>query len=150
MKYALLLHLLGTIVWIGGMFFAYMVLRPAASLLEPPQRLELWREALRRFFVWVWLAVLVIFASGVYMSSIAYGMRAPPGYVLAMTGIAAVMVAIYCYIFFVGFRRLDSAVNARHWKDAAGALGRIRELVATNLVLGLLAVTVAVIGGLLG
>ena len=43
MGVALLLHLLGVVVWVGGMFFAYMALRPVgAAMLEPPQRLSLW------------------------------------------------------------------------------------------------------------
>ena len=39
----LFLHLAGVIVWVGGMFFAYFCLRPAAvRVLQPPQRLPLW------------------------------------------------------------------------------------------------------------
>ena len=44
-------HLLATIVWIGGMFFMLHCLRPAASLLEPPLRLRLLHATMRRFFV---------------------------------------------------------------------------------------------------
>ena len=33
---AVSLHILAAIVWIGGMFFAVLVLRPAAGPLEPP------------------------------------------------------------------------------------------------------------------
>ena len=45
------LHLLGVVVWVGGMFFAHMALRPAATeLLEPPQRLPLLQATLMRFF----------------------------------------------------------------------------------------------------
>ena len=40
---ALTLHILGAVVWVGGMFAAYVCLRPAAGALEPPQRLKLWR-----------------------------------------------------------------------------------------------------------
>jgi len=37
------LHVLAAVVWVGGMFFAWMVLRPAAvSALQPPERLMLW------------------------------------------------------------------------------------------------------------
>ena len=37
MAIAIPLHLLAAVIWVGGMFFAYMALRPvAASLLEPP------------------------------------------------------------------------------------------------------------------
>ena len=35
---ALTLHLLSAVVWVGGMFAAYLCLRPAAGPLEPPQR----------------------------------------------------------------------------------------------------------------
>ena len=40
---ALALHMLGAVVWVGGMFAAYLCLRPAAGSLEAPQRLRLWR-----------------------------------------------------------------------------------------------------------
>jgi putative copper export protein len=39
MTVGLVLHILGAIVWVGGMFFAYMVLRPAAGEMEGPTRL---------------------------------------------------------------------------------------------------------------
>ena len=43
MTIALFLHLLSDVIWIGGMFLAYVAVRPAAlEVLEPPQRLRLW------------------------------------------------------------------------------------------------------------
>jgi len=43
MAYAVTLHILGAVIWVGGMFFAYMALRPAiVETLEPPFRLKLW------------------------------------------------------------------------------------------------------------
>lgn len=150
MRVALLVHLLGSIVWIGGMFFAYVALRPAAArLLEPPQRLMLWSETLARFFLWVWIAIVAIHGSGFHMLGTAYGMRAAPLYVLAMFGIAAVMTAIFAYIYFVPYKALVVGVGNGQWKQAGVAMNRIRVLVATNLTLGLLTVAVAVIGGLL-
>ena len=42
MKWLLMAHILGVTVWVGGMFFAYMALRPASvELLETPERLIL-------------------------------------------------------------------------------------------------------------
>ena len=68
MKIALLFHVLEIVVWVGGMFFAYLALRPAAALLlEPPQRLALWQDTLRRFFNWVWLAIAFVLGSGLWM-----------------------------------------------------------------------------------
>ena len=58
MAYAKLLHLLSVLIWVGGMFFAYMILRPAAvEVLEPPPRLRLWANVFGRFFPWVWASV---------------------------------------------------------------------------------------------
>ncbi|PIU17095.1 MAG: hypothetical protein COT19_02630, partial [Gallionellales bacterium CG08_land_8_20_14_0_20_59_87] len=54
MIYFKLIHLLAVLVWVGGMFLAYVVLRPAAvEVLQPPQRLQLWDSVFRRFFNWV-------------------------------------------------------------------------------------------------
>ena len=62
------LHLLGVIVWVGGMFFAHMALRPVATeQLEPPQRLPFLYAVLTRFFRWVWLAVLTILITGYWI-----------------------------------------------------------------------------------
>lgn len=150
MRIALLIHLLGTIVWIGGMFFAYVALRPAAAkILEPPHRLPLWQDTLRRFFAWVWVAIVALHVSGVHMLASAYGVRAAPLYVVVMFGIATVMTLLFGYLFFVPFKALTQNVGSSHWKAAAAALTTIRRLVATNLALGLLTVAVAVIGGLL-
>lgn len=151
MKIPLLLHLLGATVWIGGMFFAYMALRPAAArLLQPPQRLPLWRETLGRFFTWVWISIVVLYGSGVHMLAAAYGVRAAPTYVLGMAAVATVMTAIFAYVYFKPYRELARHVEAQDWPAGGAALNRIRQLVATNLVLGLLTIAIAVAGGVLG
>ena len=151
MRFALLFHLLAAVVWIGGMFFAYLALRPAAArVLQPPQRLALWRETLARFFIWVWVSIAVLYLTGVHMLAAAYGMRAAPGYVLAMSAIATVMTVIFAYVYFAPFRVLRREVEAQNWPAAGSALNRIRQLVAANLVLGLITVAVAALGGLLG
>ncbi|MGN5479437.1 hypothetical protein ACTMU2_28655 [Cupriavidus basilensis] len=51
----LFLHVTAAVVWVGGMFFAYLCLRPVAGqVLDPPSRLQLWRGVFDRFFRWVW------------------------------------------------------------------------------------------------
>ena len=48
----LALHLLGAVLWVGGMGFALLVLRPAAhEVLQAPERLALAQAAFRRFFL---------------------------------------------------------------------------------------------------
>ena len=150
MKIAVFFHVLGVVVWVGGMFFAYMALRPAAAqLLEPPQRLALWQETLRRFFNWVWLAVALVLASGLWMLLRMGGFAGAPAYVYIMLLLGLVMIAIFAHVFFAPFKRLTANVAAKDWKAAGAALNEIRKRVALNLALGLLTITVATAGATL-
>src|SRR5262249_29497416 len=47
---AFALHILGAVVWVGGMFAIYVCLRPALVTHEPPQRLRLMRATFQKFF----------------------------------------------------------------------------------------------------
>ncbi len=142
-----LIHLLAVIVWVGGMFFAYVVLRPAAvDVLQPPERLRLWDNVFRRFFVWVWSAVGVILATGLYMIYQYGGMAHAPHFVHVMLLLGLVMTGIYVYVFFACYVPLSLHVAKERWKEAGEMLGRIRKLVGLNLALGLLTVSVAAIG----
>jgi uncharacterized membrane protein len=147
--YTLLLfaHLVAVIVWVGGMFLMHFAVRPAAvEVLQPPQRLPLLAGVLRRFFVWVALAVVVVLASGFSMISIAGGMANAHPSVHWMSTLGLVMAAIFVVIVALPFRRLQSAVSAGEWPDAGAQLLRIRWLVAINLILGLVTTAVATVG----
>src|ERR1700732_2849221 len=61
---ALMLHALSAVVWVGGMFFAHQVLRPAAASLEPGPRLTLWALVLGRFFACVFAAIIHLLVTG--------------------------------------------------------------------------------------
>jgi uncharacterized membrane protein len=134
-----LLHLLATVVWVGGMFFAHQCLRPAAvATLEPPQRLALWRGVFGRFFPWVWGAVILLIVTGmVLLHDWGGGVTHVPMHVHVMAGIGYVMAAIFAYIYFVPYAVMKRAVVAGDWTGAGAALNRIRVLVGTNLSLGL-------------
>ena len=62
-----LVHVLSIIVWVGGMVFAHFFLRPAAQSLEPPQRVRLMHDVLKRFFAAVTAAVVLVLGSGLWM-----------------------------------------------------------------------------------
>ena len=141
---ALFLHVVSDVIWIGGMFLAYMAVRPSAvEVLEPPQRLKLWTGIFSRFFPWVWAAVVLILATGFVMIG---EMRAVPGYVIVMTVIGVAMSAIFMHIVFAPFARLKRAVDAEDWKAGGAALNQIRVLVGINLTLGLVNIAVAMLG----
>lgn len=146
MAIAILLHLFGAFVWVGGMFFAYTSLRPvAADLLPPPQRLPLWSGVFKRFFHWVWIAVFFILSSGLYMIMQLGGFGMLPLSIHAMFGTGIVMMLVFFYIYFSLFARLKRAVSSENWKEGGEALGAIRKLIAFNLSLGLLEIVFATI-----
>lgn len=152
MKFAILLHILGIVVWVGGMFFAYMALRPAAAqLLDPPQRLTLWAGTFGRFFPWVWASVLLILGSGLDLIFTKFGgFATTPVFVHSMFGIGLLMMLIFAHVFFAPYGRLKRFVAAQEWKAAGAALAQIRVLIGINLSLGLINIVVAVIGERLG
>ncbi len=136
---AFALHLLSAIVWIGGMFFAYMALRPAAvATLEPPQRLRLWARTLAGFFPWVFVAIILLLSSGLWMLSSQQLVLS--AYLHTMIGLGVVMMLIFGHVYFAAFRRLRQAVAIENWEDAAAGLAQIRRLVAVNLSIGILLV----------
>ena len=139
------LHVLAVVVWVGGMFFAYMCLRPiAASQLEPPVRLQLWVGVFGKFFPFVWLAVILLPLTGYMMiSSLFNGMGNAPLYVHLMNGIGSLMIFIYLHVFFAPYQRLKRAVAAQDWPAGGKALAQIRMLVGINTSLGLLTVLIA-------
>ena len=148
------LHLIGVVVWVGGMFFMLMCLRPAAAeVLEPAPRVRLLHAALRRFFAWVSLAALVVLASGATLIALAWRDRAGAGLPFnmpldwyAMVAIFLVMLAVFAHVRLVLFRRVAQAVAAQAWPSGAKALGAIRWEVALNLVLGLFVIVMVRLG----
>ena len=142
-----LIHLLAALIWVGGMFFAYVALRPAAvEVLEPPQRLSLWDAVLRRFFSWVWGAVSILMVSGLYMIYLYGGLAHVARHIHIMLFIGLTMMVIYGYVYFACYVPFSLHVAKQRWKEAGEILAKIRRLIAVNLSLGLLTVCVAVIG----
>lgn len=151
MTFFKLFHLLGVLIWVGGMFFAYVVLRPAAvDILQPPERLRLWDNVFRRFFGVVWGAVGVILGSGLYMIYQYGGMAHVPHHVHIMLLLGLVMVGVYVYVFFACYVPFNMHVAKERWKEAGEILGKIRKLVGLNLTLGLITISVATIGATWG
>jgi uncharacterized membrane protein len=141
----LALHILGAVVWVGGMFAAYMCLRPAAGALEAPHRLALWRRFFQKFFPWVWASVVLLLATGYSMMVTSFGgFAGAPLYVNLMQTLGLIMVALYAWLFhgpWLSFRR---AVDAQEWPVAGAQLARIRQIIMANLPIGLI---VVIIGG---
>jgi uncharacterized membrane protein len=141
------LHVLAVAVWVGGMFFAYVVLRPSAGPLASEARLQLWHRVFRRFFPWVWASIVVLLASGYGMMVLYFGSFAGASlYIQLMQGIGIVMMLLFLDLYFRPWRRFGAAVEGAHFPEAAKRLAQIRRIVGINLVLGLLTIVVGASG----
>lgn len=144
---AISLHGVSATVWIGGMFFAYVVLRPSIMLLEPHRRLPVWSGVFKRFFPWVWVSVLVLPITGYWLIFNAFGgFATSPVYVHIMHALGLLMIGLFIYLYYVPYPAFKAAVTREDWAAAGAALNRVRHVVLVNLVFGLI-LLVAVYAG---
>lgn len=115
--------------------------------LEPPQRLQLWADVFRRFFLWVWIAVIALPLTGYIQIIGVYGGFENVGlYMHIMHGMGWVMICLFVLLYFYPYRLFKRAVANQVWEVAAKNLNTIRQIVAVNLILGLIVIIVAVAG----
>lgn len=142
----LCLHLLAATLWIGGMAVMHFAVRPAAvQTLEPPLRLPFMAAALGRFFAAVSIAIVVLLGSGLLLLWLRGGFATAHWSVHAMFALGLLMIAVYGHIHFVAYPRLQQAVSARSWPQAAAQLNAIRVRVAFNLFVGTLVFVLAMV-----
>jgi len=142
------LHALSAVIWVGGMFFAYQILRPvAAAQLEPPLRLRLWAGVFSRFFPWVWLIVIVLPVSGyLIVFGLLGGLDNLSIHIQLMQALGWLMILLYLHLYFAPYPRLKEAIVTENWSEAAKQLARIRRIIGINLGLGVIVVATATAG----
>lgn len=145
------LHVLFAILWVGGMFFALIVLRPAAGEMEPSVRLPLWGRVFQRFFSWVWVAVVLMPVTGYWMIYQGWGgFATSPIYLHWMHGIGWLMILIFLHLWFAPYRRFKAALAAGDLPTAGRQINQIRWIVTGNLLLGLINAALGASGRYLG
>ena len=141
------LHILAAVIWVGGMFFAHVALRPSIGSLEPPSRLALMNAVLGRFFTWVWAAIIILPVSGYIQVFVSDGdLSAAAAHVHVMQAIGWVMIVLFFGLYAIPYQRFQAAVAAEDWPVAAEHLAPIRRIVGINLLLGLVTVVVGSTG----
>jgi uncharacterized membrane protein len=139
--WVLALHVLCAVIWVGGMFFAYVVLRPSLSVLEPIQRIALHTQVFRRFFLVVWHVMPLILITGFAVLFGFYGGMASVGWnVHLMLLLGLIMSAVFLLIVFGPYARFRRTTDRA---TAAASIDRIRQLIGINLVIGIVTVVVA-------
>ena len=134
------LHLLCAVVWVGGMFFAYVILRPSMAAIEAPQRMLLHTRVFKKFFLVIWYAMPVIIISGFAMLGLHWDMATVPWQINAMMGLGLLMAAVFLVIFFGPYRQFRRTTDRNRM---ASSLDNIRKLIGVNLILGLISVIAA-------
>ncbi len=137
------LHLLCAVLWVGGLFFAYVVLRPSLAAIEAPQRMLLQTRVHRRFFLVIWHAMPLILITGFAMLWLLGGMANVAWPIHAMLALGLVMAAVFLAIIFGPYRKFRRTTDRTRM---ASSMNTMRNLIGVNLVLGLITV---ILGGLL-
>ena len=141
--WVLAVHVLCAVIWVGGMFFAYVVLRPSLSVLEPIQRIALHTQVFRRFFLIVWHVMPLILISGFAVLFLFYGGMAGVGWnVNVMMLLGLIMSAVFVLIVFGPYARFRRTTDRA---TAVACIDRIRKLIGVNLVLGIVTIVVALL-----
>lgn len=142
------LHGIAATAWIGGIFFAFMALRPAANkTLEPKERLQLWQSAFSHFFPWVWLFIFVLLITGyldLYLRFGGFTNKAAYLAIMHITGL--IMIAFFVYLYFVLYRNLSKAILSDNLSAAANSMSKMRPVMAINLSLGLFITFIGITG----
>jgi uncharacterized membrane protein len=147
MAFALALHVIAAVIWVGGMFFAYACLRPTIGILDPQLRMRIWAGALSRFFRWVLAAIVVLLVTGVWMVfGHFHGIRRVGVEVHLMIVLGVVMMLLAAHAYFAPYKRLKRLIARSNWSEAAHQAQQIRWIMAINLALGLLTVAIAASG----
>src|ERR1700732_3260183 len=94
------LHLLCAVLWVGGMFFAYVVLRPSLTAIEAPQRMLLHTQVFRKFFLVIWHVMPLILITGFAMLGFLGGLANAPWQIHAMMALGLAMAAVFLAVFF--------------------------------------------------
>jgi uncharacterized membrane protein len=133
------LHVLGAVVWVGGMFFTTLIVRPTLADLEPSRRVDIYRGTYGRFFKVIWIVMPGMLLTGYIMLFTKYGGFADAGWnihLMHMLGLA--MAAVFVGVWFGPYRRFQQGQGR--------AIDIIRQLIIANLALGLATVVIAALG----
>jgi uncharacterized membrane protein len=144
MSVALPIHIVATVVWLGGLFLLSAVLQPSIRHFDSKLVLSVWSQTLGRFLAWGSVSLIVIVATGIALVNLRFGgfSGMPTAHRWNMVlGIPA--IALYAYLCFVPWQRYRRAMSRGDSKAAETSVRAIRRIMAVVLALGLAASVVS-------
>jgi uncharacterized membrane protein len=146
MTAALPLHILATIVWLGGLFLLCVVFPPSTRNLDSKTALSLWHKILSLFFVWAWISMALILATGIAIVFLKFGgFSGIPTIHRWNMAIGIPAIVLYCYLYFVPWQRSRCAMSRQDWGAAERDITQARIIMAIILTLGLVASVVSAV-----
>ena len=133
------LHLLCAVIWVGGLFFLILIMRPALSNLAPAQRVDVYRGAFHRFLRLLWLVIPATLLTGYILLFDEFGGFSEARWnvhLMHMLGLA--MGAAFLTIWFGPYQPFQ--------RGQGRAIDLIRPLLIISLALGLVTVVIAALG----
>ncbi|WP_333785067.1 hypothetical protein [Thermocrinis sp.] len=120
-KSLLFLHLFFATLWVGGMIYTLFFLRPSLKRISESQKSDFVKNVYGRFFLAVWLSILVLFLTGMGLWH-GYRRDFSTNFLFHLKlFLFAIMVLNFAYIYFFLYRK--------------NRLSAIPSLVAINLLL---------------
>lgn len=147
MSIPIAIHLLAALIWVGGMFFALVMVRPAALELDTEHRVRLWMNIMNRFIHWIWGAVIALPVTGYWMLYAHMGgMEYAGTHILIMQIVGWMMIALFLFVFFVPYQGMRRMFDKLLMPEAGLYMEWIRTIMSINLLLGIGVILVAVTG----
>ena len=142
------LHALAAVLWVGGMFLMFLVLRPSAeAVLQPAERVALMRAVFDRFFRWVWLFIAVILITGYGEIFMLGSMKKAPAYIHLMQAVGLFMILAFAWLYFMPYKLLCKAVDNGQTEVAGKVIKtNMKPVIAMNLILGMCEIIIGVAG----
>jgi uncharacterized membrane protein len=106
------IHLLCVVLWVGGMAFLLLTLRPSVIVIDPSARLVLQGAVFRRFFRTIWQVMPLAIASGLLLLILSYSHQAMPWPVMVMQTGGVLMAAIFIGMVLVPNKRFQAKLAA--------------------------------------
>ena len=106
------IHLLCVVLWVGGMAFLLLTLRPSASAIDPSARLVLQGAVFRRFFRTIWQVMPMAIVSGLLLLILLYSHQKMPWEVMVMQTGGVLMAAIFIGMVLVPNKRFQAKLAA--------------------------------------
>ncbi len=128
------IHLLCVVLWVGGMAFLLLTLRPSVNSIDASARLVLQGAVYRRFFRTIWQVMPMAIVSGLLLLILSYSHKVLPWEVMVMQTGGVLMAAIFIGMVLVPNKHFQAKLAAG--TATAEDVAPIRRLIWLSLGIG--------------